>query len=417
MASERVVSDSLVDAADQAAVRQDQTVYSHSRLSTFEQCPLQFKFAYVDKLETDIEESVESFLGKRVHDALEKLYKDLKFQKTNTLSELLHFYNDEWKKNWNENILIVREGYGQENFRKMGEKFITDFFNRYTPFDQSRTIGLEMRIMIKLDPYGNYVLQGFIDRLADAGNGVYEIHDYKTGNNLPEQEKLDADRQLALYSIAVHEKFQDCKKVILIWHYLAFDKELRSERTEDQLQKLRLDTVEVIKKVESAKEYPPVESALCDWCVFQEHCPRFAHKYATDKKEPEEFLADDGVKLVNEYSALKAQEEELQKKIDEAQKRIFLFSQQKKMDKLYGSDAKLTVWKKTCVKFPGKTDFTYYDFEKAVKDLGLWDKFSIVDKFKLEKAFENIEIRPELMEKLAAFGKKEFLQRLYMSKR
>jgi putative RecB family exonuclease len=417
MSSERVVKDSLVDANDESSIKKGQTIYSHSRISTFENCALQFKFSYIDKLETEIEESVESFLGKRVHEVFEKLYKDLKFQKANSLQDLLDYYNDEWKKNWNENILIVREGYDQDNFRKMGEKFIADFYKRYHPFDQARTIGIEMRLLIKLDPTGEYALQGFIDRLADAGDGVYEIHDYKTSNTLPEQDKIDADRQLALYSIAVREKFRDCKKVILIWHYLAFDKELRSERTEAQLESLRKDTVKVIKQIETAKEFLPKESALCDWCVFQEHCPRFAHKYVTDKKAPEEFLADDGVMMVNEYASLKAKEEEVQKKIKGVHDKIMLFAQAKKLDKIYGSDAKLTIWKKTCVKFPGKTDFNYYEFEKAIKETGLWDKFSMVDKFKLEKSFENIEIKPELMEKLVQFGRKELIQRLYLAKR
>ena len=75
--------------------------FSHSRIGCFEQCPLKYKFNYIDKLETEIEDTVEAFLGKRVHETLEKLYKDLKFQKLNTLKELLDFFNSEWKKNWN----------------------------------------------------------------------------------------------------------------------------------------------------------------------------------------------------------------------------------------------------------------------------------------------------------------------------
>jgi putative RecB family exonuclease len=49
------------------------TVYSHSRLSCFEQCPQKFKLQYIDKVETDVEESVEAFLGSRTHETLEKL--------------------------------------------------------------------------------------------------------------------------------------------------------------------------------------------------------------------------------------------------------------------------------------------------------------------------------------------------------
>ena len=54
------------------------TLYSHSRLSTFENCPLKFKYTYIDKIETGIEESIEAFLGSRVHEALEKLSKSEK---------------------------------------------------------------------------------------------------------------------------------------------------------------------------------------------------------------------------------------------------------------------------------------------------------------------------------------------------
>jgi putative RecB family exonuclease len=236
---------------------------------------------------------------------LEKLYKDLKFQKLNSLQQLLDYYTSEWEKNWNDKILIVRDEYDQDNFKRMGEKFITDYYNRYKPFDQARTIGLEMQIILKLDKNGLYILQGYIDRLASPSDGVYEIHDYKTANSLPGQDHVDADRQLALYSIAVKETFKDCKKAILIWHYLAFDKELRSERSDEQLEELKKEVIETIQEIENTKEFKPVESALCDWCAFRELCPRFSHLVEVEDKKPEEFLADDGVKLVNEYAALK----------------------------------------------------------------------------------------------------------------
>jgi hypothetical protein len=37
-------------------------LYSHSRLSCYEQCPYKFKLKYLDKVETDVEQSVEAFL-------------------------------------------------------------------------------------------------------------------------------------------------------------------------------------------------------------------------------------------------------------------------------------------------------------------------------------------------------------------
>ncbi len=90
------------------------TTYSNSRLGTFEQCKLQYKFQYIDRLKVSQEDTVETFLGSRVHESLEKLYKDLKFQKLLSLKELLDYYNKSWKKNWNDTIKINKKDYTQE---------------------------------------------------------------------------------------------------------------------------------------------------------------------------------------------------------------------------------------------------------------------------------------------------------------
>jgi len=388
--------------------------YSHSRISTFEQCPLKFKFQYIDEAEVEIEDTAETFLGSRVHEALEKLYKDLKFQKLNSLEDLLEFYYSEWEKNWNDKVLIVRDEYSKDNFKKMGEKFITDYYARYKPFDQAKTIGLEMRIEIKLDVEGKYLLQGFIDRLASPSDGMYEIHDYKTSNTLPTQEKADADRQLALYSMAVKEMFSDCKQVILIWHYLAFDREVRSERSDAQLDDLKKEVVQTIKKIEDTNDFKPLESALCDWCSFMALCPKYSHKVEIKDKAPEEFLKDDGVKLVNEYAALKVEEERVAKKIENLKDAIFRFADAKKAEKLYGSDAVVSVWKKDCLKFPAKDDKRYAELVSLLKKQGLWDEFSALDKFKLEKAFEGGQIDFEKMKVMARFASKETIKKLYL---
>jgi len=49
------------------------TRYSHSKLSTFEQCRYKYKLKYVDRIKLEGASNVEAFLGSRVHEALEKL--------------------------------------------------------------------------------------------------------------------------------------------------------------------------------------------------------------------------------------------------------------------------------------------------------------------------------------------------------
>jgi len=276
--------------------------YSHSRLSTFEQCKLKFRYQYIDHIETEIENTVEAFMGSLVHETLEKLYKDISFAKINSLQELITFFRKRWEEDWSDAILIVREQYSAENYREMGERFITDFYKRYQPFNEGKTVGLENREMVRIGPY---ILQGYIDRLSSFPNGVYEIHDYKTGNSLPTQKDVDNDRQLALYALAVKEKYKDCREVILVWHYLAFDRELRSTRTKEQFELLKKDLQMLIDVVEKTTSFPPKESALCSWCQFKPICPVWKHEFQAPQMSLDEFGKDEGVNLVKEYALLR----------------------------------------------------------------------------------------------------------------
>ena len=87
------------------------TTYSHSRLSTFEDCPLKYKYIYIDKLDRDRRDSVEAFMGGLVHETMEKLYHDLSYTKLNALEELLAFYRQRWAQEWTDEIIIVRTEY------------------------------------------------------------------------------------------------------------------------------------------------------------------------------------------------------------------------------------------------------------------------------------------------------------------
>ncbi len=74
-------------------------IYSHSQLSSYEECPLKYKLSYRDKIKRE-REGVEAFLGQMVHDALKKCYDNLRFNKSNSLGDLLAYYNKIWEKNW-----------------------------------------------------------------------------------------------------------------------------------------------------------------------------------------------------------------------------------------------------------------------------------------------------------------------------
>ena len=249
-------------------------IYSHSRLNTFEQCPLKYKYKYIDKI-IIIQTSIEAFLGKIVHNTLEWLYSQVKKNKIPIIDEVITYYATDWEKNYTPIIIIVKKELTTKDYFNKGIQFLLGYYTQHKPFDDN-TLEVEKRIMINLDENGEYKLQGFIDRLVhNLEKDELEIHDYKTGNSLPTQEKIESDRQLALYSIAIKELFGQDKEVLLIWHYLAHNQKIVSKRTNEQLQELKKEIIELIKKIEATTEFPPNKSVLCDWCEHKSMCTAF----------------------------------------------------------------------------------------------------------------------------------------------
>jgi len=395
-------------------------VYSHSRLSCYEQCPQKYKLKYIDRVETEIEQSIEAFLGSRVHETLEKLYRDLGYQKLNTLDELLDFFHSEWKKNWDDSIVIVKEEYGPENYIKMGEKFITDYYNKYKPFDQGKTISLEERILIKLDDSGDYKLQGFIDRVMESKEGYYEVHDYKTNSRLPLAEYLDNDRQLALYAIGVKERYPDVKDVRLVWHFLAFDKEIDSTRTDEELEELKRKTIELIDRVESDEKYPAKTSILCDWCEFKSICRQWSHLYVIKEKPENEYLNDPGVKLVDRYVELTQKKKQvtldLYAELDKLEEALINFSEKEGVDVVFGSKNKVRIKETEQNKFPTKHSKEREILVQILKDNGKWDDVVQLDTSALNKIIQEKQWDSELLDVLKDYVRHEQSKRLYLSK-
>jgi len=312
------------------------TTYSHSRLSTYENCPYQYKLQYIDKIKVDVPTTIEAFMGDLVHQTLEKLYKDKKFKKVVSKATLLKFYKDLWEKEYSEDILVAKadQGLTSENYRKMGLKFIEDYYDKYKPFDQLTILGLETQDRMTLPDGNQWHVR--IDKLACDQEGNYYVCDYKTNARMKDQEEADSDRQLALYSIWVKDKFRDAKSVKLVWHMLAFNKDAVSERTDEELKKLQQDVCDKIAEIESATEFPRNQTGLCNYCVYKEMCPSFKHQIELEaKEEVKEFKDDDGVKLVDNFSELKSKLKELQDREDKIKAEMIEFAKQKGIDIIY----------------------------------------------------------------------------------
>ena len=393
--------------------------YSHSQLSTYETCPHQYRLAYIEKIKTETE-GIEAFMGSRVHDALEKLYRDLKVTKLNTLEELLSFYHQNWEKNWNEMVQIIRKEYSAGDYRRLGEKCISDYYKRYYPFDQGRTLGLEENIYFPLEEEKGYWIRGFIDRLTLVDNSILEIHDYKTSNRLPTQEGVNSDRQLAFYQMGVGGKWKDIREIRLIWHYLSFDTEIQSSRTSEELHQLRLETLELIQKIETDKHFFPKEGPLCNWCDYQGLCPKRKHLITVGNLPPNEYLNEEGVTLVNRYVELKERKrvwnEEIDAELAKVEEALYAYAQKEELEAIFGSDHVAKVKIEMKEKYPLKGDPHRKVLDEIIKNAGKWMEVSDLNPWMLARVIGRGGWPPSIIKKVKEFSTLEENRSITVSK-
>lgn len=383
--------------------------YSHSRVSTFENCPYKYKLQYIDKVKVEIPTTIEAFMGDMVHQTLEHLYTLKKFKKMVAKKILIKFYRDLWEKNYSNDILIVKadQGLKADNYRKMGEKYISDYYDRMKPFDQLIILGLETQDKMTLKDGSQWHVR--IDKLACDKEGNYYVCDYKTDSRMKDQEEADEDRQLAMYSIWVKDKFKDVKSVKLIWHMLAFNKDALSERTDEQLERLQEEVIEKIREIENAKEFPTNVTALCDYCVYKEMCPSFKHQVELEKKEIKKFKEDEGVKMVDEFSEIRKLLYDLNKREDRLKEHLIEFSKQKGIDIVYGSNMKCSVKEIDKVVLPEEKE----ELISIMKEKGIWDEFAMINFIRFQSKFFKDGIHPDIHKLI----KQEKDYRLNLSKR
>ncbi|OGJ12553.1 hypothetical protein A3K82_00035 [Candidatus Pacearchaeota archaeon RBG_19FT_COMBO_34_9] len=245
-------------------------VYSHSKLETFEKCRLKYKYRYIDKIVPKIPKSIEAYLGSMVHEALEWLYIKVMERKIPTVNELIDFFSEKWIENFSPDILIVRKEKITQDYFNMGIEFLVNYYMKNQPFTDN-TIAIEERVEINFDEERKII--GYVDRLVhNLNRNEIEIHDYKTSASLLSREIMENSRQLALYSLAIKEMYGKDKNVSMVWHFLAHDMKFSLSRTNEQLDKLKKEVIELIDEIENTKDFPANKSRLCDWCEYKDIC-------------------------------------------------------------------------------------------------------------------------------------------------
>ena len=272
--------------------------FSFSKINTYKLCPQKYKINYIDKVYKKCE-SIEAFMGKRVHEVIEWIYvNNDKIGQFCTVDSLLNQYNLIWDEKWHDNIYLAQQKYrivkkknrmfkdyisldrNKQIFKDVGMNCLVNFYKRYTKGFNKDTIGVELKYTLDVN---GFKFNCIIDRLDKKNDGTYIIYDYKTSKKTISFSKAKNDLQLSLYQLAVESFHKDCKKVILKWYYLRTDEIVTIEHNKEKIDILKSKILALISKIQDDVNFEAKKSLLCNWCYFWEECEVMSTKNPAKK--------------------------------------------------------------------------------------------------------------------------------------
>ena len=375
--------------------------YSTSQVQTYIQCPLKYRYHYVDKIPVpEFVETADTLLGSLVHETLEKLYDDINMAKTPDKDTLIKFYYDLWtekeneaKENWWE-IQVINQEFTLDDYKLRGESYLTKYYDKHYPFEDIKVIDTEMQIMFKLDDDINF--QWFIDRLDKVWD-TFVISDYKTNKRLPTEEKDWYIEQLTLYGIWIKQKyakyFKDMKARL---YFLHFDIEDERDLTSERMEQVRQKYINLIREIEDKKVkywlwdkkcFESKQSPLCQWCDYFSICPLF-NAINTDDEVVSDLSEKTLSSLVDEFISLSNQVSELEKQRDWLKEIFQKYILKKDPDNeqidflIAGNNWNVRVSKKAKISVLDK-----YKFIEKIKELWLFDSYADIPRQNVDKLF------------------------------
>lgn len=252
--------------------------YSASKLSLYGQCARRYYYVHVARVPGEPRtEHPATFMGSRVHEALEHLYAQAKSGPAPSAAELVAWFNGKWSDKWRAEPPALPGWDSSQRWEAIGAECLIKFHQANSPFDAEETIGLERFVEFPLDPDAAIRFRGFIDRLARTADGTVRIHDYKTQETAPSQAEVDADEQLSFYEMAVRHELGHTGPVELVWHFVRAGVVRTSRRTHEQLERVRQDAIRIVREIEDRTPqeacFNPSPSPLCRWCEHNRICP------------------------------------------------------------------------------------------------------------------------------------------------
>jgi len=247
---------------------------SYSAVRTFQNCPLKYRFRYVDGLAEDCVSSSLIF-GSAIHSALEFYFmQQLSGESLPTLDTLLDVYQQSWRDRSEDNIEFGKSETA-DSLHGMADRMLQKFLASDLIQPEGRIIGIEEKFRGVLIP-GLPDLLGYIDLLLETDDAIV-VRDFKTSRSAwDQQQATDQSDQLLLYADLVR-KVMPGKQLRLQFAVITKAKDPKVQLLEASFDEGKLDrTKRVFQSVWSAIQaghfYPSPSPMQCPSCGYRTQC-------------------------------------------------------------------------------------------------------------------------------------------------
>ena len=251
----------------------DEIRTSYSRLSTLQNCALQYLYSSEMGLD-GMDRSHSMWLGSVIHEIIDRTQRG-EIEKTN--DALLAALDEMWDPQAFPNRALEQQRH--RDAKKMLRQWLAD---------KSTGDAIASEIAFEF-PIDGAVMRGKIDAVFPFGEGGARILDYKTSKSLPTRAEVQRSLQLAAYFLAMRRvpelaALGDPRVLDLAYLFIEGDEggykhmETRPDRAPDELEFREYEEwaeetiVELLALVRS-ESFAPNPEAFCMWCDFKPLCP------------------------------------------------------------------------------------------------------------------------------------------------
>ncbi len=256
---------------------------SVSQMNKFMNCPLAYRFKYIDRIKTSVKSS-NFALGTAFHSAAEQLHKDMIAGQAKDPDVYRQVFSESLAMEFGCFDITLKKDESQESLTKQGCE-LTDLYFSYRTVQKDGLTSAEQKIRRSLvDVNTGEELEvpfvAYLDLLEKNAAG-HVVVDLKTSCKSYSQRDVDQNMQLTAYALLVfHEtgKIPTCRIDAVVRNKKPKLQRIETQRTRDDLQRFFVLAKTVRRSICAAADtgvFYPSAGMGCFGCEFTYHCNKW----------------------------------------------------------------------------------------------------------------------------------------------